>query len=114
MHGERHRRPGPEGYGGLPESRLRRYLAGRQQITREWFVLRADGYELFILELVATEASGGDEPAVKDRVAFLEGIPRLRTTDAAVSRQGASSRPELCPGRPRRMPSTLRSRRCLA
>ena len=52
-------------------------------ITREWFAIRADGFELFISELVATEASGGDEDAAQERVAFLRGIRRLRITDAA-------------------------------
>ena len=52
-------------------------------VTREWFAIRADGFELFISELVATEASGGDEDAAQERVAFLQGIPWLRITDAA-------------------------------
>jgi len=58
-------------------------VAARQQITREWFGLCANGCELFISELVATEASGGDEDAAKERLALVQGIPRLRMTDAA-------------------------------
>ena len=58
-------------------------VAGHQQITREWFALRAQGYELFVSQLVASEASGGDEEAARERAAFLQGIPRLGITDAA-------------------------------
>lgn len=58
-------------------------VAARQQITREWFALRAPSCELFVSQLVDTEASGGDEEAARERVAFLEGIARLRITDAA-------------------------------
>ncbi len=32
---------------------------------------------------MATEASGGDEAAARERVAFLQGVSRLRITDAA-------------------------------
>lgn len=58
-------------------------VAARQQITREWFALRAPTCELFISQLVATEASGGDEDAARERTAFLTKIARLRVTDAA-------------------------------
>ena len=58
-------------------------VAGHQQITREWFALRAQRYELFVSQLVASEASGGDEEAARRRSAFLQGIQRLGITDAA-------------------------------
>jgi predicted nucleic acid-binding protein len=57
-------------------------VAARQQITREWFALRAQGYELFVSQLVASEASGGDEAAARERAAFLQGIRRLGITDS--------------------------------
>ena len=58
-------------------------VAARQQITREWFADRASACELFVSQLVATEASGGDEDAAQERMALLQGIARLRVTDAA-------------------------------
>jgi hypothetical protein len=58
-------------------------VAGRQQITRDWFASGAEGYELFVSQLVVSEASGGDEEAAQARTAFLRGIPRLGITDAA-------------------------------
>jgi len=57
--------------------------AGHQQVTRDWFALRAAAYELFVSQLVVSEASGGDEQAARDRTLFLQDIPRLRVTDAA-------------------------------
>lgn len=58
-------------------------VAGRQQITRDWFLVRAGGYDLFFSQLVVRESAGGDLGAARDRGAFLEGIPRLGITDAA-------------------------------
>ena len=58
-------------------------VAARQQITREWFAVRAPACELFVSQLVATEAAGGDEDAARERTAFLRGIVRLRITDAS-------------------------------
>jgi len=58
-------------------------VAGRQQITREWFALRANGYELFVSQLVVREASAGDAEAAEQRATFLRGIPLLGVTDVA-------------------------------
>jgi len=58
-------------------------VAGHQQITREWFAHRARKYDLFISQLVAREAGGGDVDAARERSAFLQDIPRLGVTDAA-------------------------------
>ena len=48
-------------------------VAARQEITREWFALRARAYDLFVSQLVASEASGGNEEAARERAAFLQG-----------------------------------------
>ncbi len=58
-------------------------VAGHQEVTREWFAVRAQAYDLFISQLVVGEAAGGDEDAARERAAFLHGIPRLGITDAA-------------------------------
>jgi hypothetical protein len=70
---------------GYATSRLSRDLvvAAHQQITREWFASRAQRYELFVSQLVASEASGGNQEAARERAAFLQGIPRLGITGAA-------------------------------
>ncbi len=59
-------------------------VAGHQQVTRDWFAVRAQAYELFVSQLVSSEAAGGDTEAAQEREAFLQGIPRLGITDAAV------------------------------
>jgi hypothetical protein len=58
-------------------------VAARQQITREWFAVRAATFELFVSELVAMEAAEGDEGASRERAAFLAGVIRVRVTDEA-------------------------------
>ena len=70
---------------GYATSRTSRDLvvAVRQQVTREWFAVRAPAYELFVSQLVATEASGGDEEAAREREGLLRRIPLLAITDAA-------------------------------
>ena len=57
-------------------------VAGRQQITREWFAREAERYELFVSQLVVNEISSGDEEAVRERQTFILGIPLLGITDA--------------------------------
>lgn len=58
-------------------------VAGRQQVTRDWFSVRRQAYDLFVSQLVVSEAAAGDAQAAQERAAFLEGIPRLGVTDAA-------------------------------
>ena len=58
-------------------------VAGRQQITREWFVVAAQRYELYVSQLVISEVSAGDEIAARERATFVQGIPQLGITDAA-------------------------------
>jgi hypothetical protein len=69
---------------GYATSRLSRDLvvAVHQQIPREWFASRAQRYDLFVSQLVVSEASGGDEEAARERAAFLQKIPRLAITGA--------------------------------
>ncbi len=57
-------------------------VAAHQQITREWLAHGPQEYELFVSQLVIREASSGDEEAVRERLALVEGIPLLAITDA--------------------------------
>jgi len=52
-------------------------IAGRQQITREWWETRKNLFELIVSEIVVQEAAEGDTEAAKKRLAVLEGIPSL-------------------------------------
>lgn len=58
-------------------------VAGHQATTRDWFALQAEGYDLFVSQLVVDEASGGDKEAARARKTFLREIPQLSVTDAA-------------------------------
>ena len=70
---------------GYATSRPSRDLvtAGRQQITREWFIVAIRKYDLFVSQLVIGEVSAGNESAARERTAFLQGIPRLGVTEAS-------------------------------
>ncbi len=55
-------------------------VAARQQITREWFASAASRHDIFVSQLVASEAAAGDGAAAKARVAFLRDFARLAVT----------------------------------
>jgi hypothetical protein len=69
---------------GYATSKLSRdvVVAGRQQITREWFVDAAEKYELYVSQLVVSESSAGDASAARERTTFVRGIPQLGITAA--------------------------------
>ncbi len=56
-------------------------VAGRQQITRDWWRNAADRFELVASELVVDEAGVGDPDAARDRLAALESVTLLDATD---------------------------------
>jgi len=58
-------------------------IAGRQQITREWWRNAADRFELVASEPVINEASAGDADAARDRLAALDSVTLLEATDEA-------------------------------
>ncbi len=59
-------------------------IAARQEITREWWEERRDNYALYVSQVVVDEAGDGDPEAAKRRLAVLEGVDLLETTDAAI------------------------------
>lgn len=56
--------------------------AAHQAITREWWALRRDTFELYVSQLVIVEASAGDPAAARLRLDALTGIPLLPSTDS--------------------------------
>ena len=58
-------------------------VAARQQIARDWFARGAEGFDLFVSQLVIREASVGDERAAGERLAAIGHIPLLAVTDSA-------------------------------
>jgi PIN domain len=59
-------------------------IAGHQQVTREWWDTRRQHYELCVSQLVLGEASAGDSEAAQDRLAVLQPMTVLETTDKAL------------------------------
>jgi hypothetical protein len=59
-------------------------LAGHQQVTHEWWNTRRGLYELCISQLVLNEAAAGDTQAAQDRLAVLQSMTVLETTNAAL------------------------------
>ncbi len=56
-------------------------VAGRQQITRDWWENERHNYSLYISALVLQESLRGEPEAVRKRQQALQGIPLLGTTD---------------------------------
>lgn len=55
--------------------------AARQQITREWWQTRREGFDLLVSQFVISEAGGGDASAARLRLAALDGIPELELSE---------------------------------
>jgi predicted nucleic acid-binding protein len=60
-------------------------IAAHQEVTRQWWAERRPAFDLLVSELVREEAERGDAEAAEKRMAIVEGIPILETTDMAVS-----------------------------
>ena len=60
-------------------------VAAHQQLTRQWWGTRSSAFELLVSELVREEAGRGDVEASGKRMAAIEGMPVLETSDAAIS-----------------------------
>jgi hypothetical protein len=56
-------------------------VASHQQITHEWWRTRRSSFELFVSQFVIDEASGGDNDAAERRLAILQGLPLLDSTE---------------------------------
>jgi len=56
-------------------------MAANQEATRSWWETARPRYELFISNIVAQEASGGDPTAAKRRVVAIEGLSELAVSE---------------------------------
>jgi hypothetical protein len=66
-------------YTGRPSRDL--VIAGRQQITRDWWENERQKYSLHVSALVLQESQRGEPEAIKRREQALKGIPLLGATD---------------------------------
>ena len=55
--------------------------AARQQLTRDWWGLQREQYELFTSQVVLDEIAGGEVAMAKQRLALMDGIAVARATD---------------------------------
>jgi predicted nucleic acid-binding protein len=58
-----------------------RLVAAHQQATRNWWIRRRKGYDLYTSELVIAESKLGDPTVAKRRLRYLKGIRELPVTD---------------------------------
>lgn len=59
-------------------------LAGRQIVTREWWKIASERFELYASPVVRREAMRGDPSAAARRMAELVDIPDIAVTEEAV------------------------------
>lgn len=59
-------------------------VAGRQELTKEWWNNHRNLYDLLISELVSQEASDGDQAAASQRLNHLSAIDSLKISDEAI------------------------------
>ena len=67
-------------YTGRPSRDL--IIAGRQQVTRDWWENERMKYSLYVSALVLLESQRGEPAAVKKREQALKGIPLVGTAEA--------------------------------
>lgn len=56
-------------------------IAGHQQITQDWWEFRRKNFDLYISQLVVSEAGRGDKEASEKRLSVLRDIPLLQFND---------------------------------
>ena len=54
-----------------------------QEVTREWWLRRRSGFELYVSEVVLAEAERGDPTFAEARLRIVDGMPILKLTDRA-------------------------------
>lgn len=57
-------------------------VAARQTVTRQWWATAGSIYRLLASQLVIDECNAGDPAAAEERLAVIDGVELLATTDA--------------------------------
>lgn len=63
-------------------------VAARQEVTRQWWEIAADRFELVISPMVQDEMSQGDAEAVRLRQTAVDGVKVLPISDKVLDRVG--------------------------
>lgn len=56
-------------------------IAANQQITREWWEIDSDNFDVYVSQLVISEARAGDKVAAQRRYELIADLPALMLTD---------------------------------
>ncbi|MFM7175200.1 MAG: type II toxin-antitoxin system VapC family toxin [Caldilinea sp.] len=59
-------------------------IAANQQITREWWDTDRDNFDVYVSQLVISEALAGDKVAAQRRFESIADLPALTLTDATL------------------------------
>lgn len=59
-------------------------VAGKQEVTRQWWRRRKGKYHFYVSQYVLDEAAGGDEAAARERLNVLDGIELLQVDDEVI------------------------------
>jgi hypothetical protein len=89
-------------------------VAAHQQITRDWWVLRRSGFDLYVSEFVLKEVRAGDAALASQRVEPLQGVSILTAGTEILKLAEDLVTEGPLPRRAAIMPFTLRSPACMA
>lgn len=59
-------------------------IAGRQELTHDWWERRKKAFHCFISQVVVDEAEMGDQSVASRRLEYIREVPFLEVTDKAV------------------------------
>ena len=60
-------------------------IAGKQEVTRQWWNIRRDKYQLYTSQYAIDEASSGDPVAAARRIEALDGIDLLEVDEDVIT-----------------------------
>ncbi len=59
-------------------------VAGKQEVTRQWWENRKNNYHLFVSQFLLDEVSGGNPEVAQKRIKVVEGIDLLEVDDEVI------------------------------
>ena len=89
-------------------------LIGQQKCTRDWWNKRAARFEIFVSEVVVGEISSGETAMAARRMELIKPFALLESNDAVKALTRVWFTAGRCRKKPRAMPRTSRSLRCMA
>jgi len=72
-------------------------VAAHQQLTKDWWQIRRDVFEICISQFVVDEAAAGDPDAARDRLEILKSLPLLNISESVLLLASSLLRPDIIP-----------------